>query len=193
MQLSYLGTIWFFWDLLCRQLCRQIQISLWKWSESCSVVSDSLWPNGPCSPWNSPGQNTEVHSLSLLQGIFPTQGLNPSLSHCRRILYQLSHKGSPTILEWVAYPLSSGSSQPRDQTRVFCIAGGFITNWPIKEAHIIQSLGGIFTLFLVSQTSILCHIQFNALMSLVFGRQTFLADFKEENSWLIFWIPDLRI
>ena len=46
-------------------------------------------------PWNSLGQNTRVGSLSLLQGIFPTQGLNPGLSHCRWILYQLSHKGSP--------------------------------------------------------------------------------------------------
>ena len=44
---------------------------------------------------NSPGQNTGVGSLSLLQGIFPTQGSNPGLSHCRQILYQLSHKGSP--------------------------------------------------------------------------------------------------
>ena len=40
------------------------------------------------------GQNTGVESLSLLQGIFPTQGSNPDLPHCRRILYQLSHKGS---------------------------------------------------------------------------------------------------
>ena len=64
-------------------------------SESCSVVSDSLRPHGLCSPWNSPGQNTGVGSLSLLQGIFPTQRLNPALLHCRRILYQLSHKGSP--------------------------------------------------------------------------------------------------
>ena len=46
-------------------------------------------------PWNSPGQNTGVGSLSLLQGIFPTQGLNPGLLHCRQILYHLSHKGSP--------------------------------------------------------------------------------------------------
>ena len=46
-------------------------------------------------PLNSPGQNTGVGSLSLLQGIFPAQGLNPGLPHCRRILYQLSHKGSP--------------------------------------------------------------------------------------------------
>ena len=63
-------------------------------SESHSVVSDSLWPHGLYSPWNSLGQNTGVGSLSLLQGIFPTQGSNPGLPHCRWILYQLSHKGS---------------------------------------------------------------------------------------------------
>ena len=65
------------------------------WSESCSVVSNSLWPHGLYSPWNSPGQHTGVGSLSLLQGIFPTQESNPGLPHCRRILYQLNHKGSP--------------------------------------------------------------------------------------------------
>ena len=63
-------------------------------SEIRSVVSDSLRPQGLYSPWNSSGQNTGVGSLSLLQGIFPTQGLNPGLPHCRQILYQLSHKGS---------------------------------------------------------------------------------------------------
>ena len=62
--------------------------------ESCSVVSDSLWPNGLDSPWNFPGQTTGVGSLSLLQGILPTQGSNPGLLHCRWILYQLSHKGT---------------------------------------------------------------------------------------------------
>ena len=61
-------------------------------------MSDSLQPNGLYSPWTSPGQNTGVDSRSLLQGIFPTQGLNPGLPHCRQILYQLSHKGSPRIL-----------------------------------------------------------------------------------------------
>ena len=60
--------------------------------------------------------------LSLLQRIFPTQGLNPGLLHCRRILYQLSHRGSPGVLEWVAYPFSRGSSRPRNLTRVSCIA-----------------------------------------------------------------------
>ena len=54
----------------------------------------SLRPHGLCSPWNSPGQNTGVGSLSLPQGMFPTQGSNPGLLHCRRILYQLSDKGS---------------------------------------------------------------------------------------------------
>ena len=83
-------------------------------SESCSVVSDSLQPRGLYSPWNSPDQNTGVGRLSLLQGIFPIQGSNPGLPHCRQILYQLSHKGSPRILEWVDYPFSSRSSQPRN-------------------------------------------------------------------------------
>ena len=66
-----------------------------KKSESHSVVSDPLQPHGLYSPWNSPGQNTGVGSLSLLQGIFPTQGSKPGLLHCRQILYQLNHKGSP--------------------------------------------------------------------------------------------------
>ena len=104
------------------------------WSGSCSVVSNSLWPHGLYSPWTSPGQNTGVGSLSLLQGIFPTQGSNPDPPHCRWILYQLSHKGSPRILEWIAYPFSSGSSRPRNRIRISCIAGGFFTNWAIGEA-----------------------------------------------------------
>ena len=76
-------------------------------SERHWVVSDSMWPRGLYSPWNSPGQSTRVGSLSLLQGIFPTQRLNLGLLHCRLILFQLSHKGSPAIQEWVAYSFSS--------------------------------------------------------------------------------------
>ena len=106
-------------------------------SESFSIVFDSLWPHGLYSPWNSPGQNTDVGSLSLLQGIFPTQKSNPGPPHCRQILFQLSHKGSPRILELVAYPFSSGSSQPRNRTGVSCIAGGFYTNWAIREASLL--------------------------------------------------------
>ena len=70
-------------------------------------MSNSLQPHELYSSWNSLGQNTGVGSLSLLQGIFPTQGSNPGLLHCRQILYQLSHKGSPSILEWVASPFSN--------------------------------------------------------------------------------------
>ena len=79
-----------------------------------SVMSDSLRPHGLYSPWNSPGQNTRVGSSSLLQDIFPTQGSNPGLLHCGRILYGLSHQGSPRTLEWVAYPFSRGSSLSRN-------------------------------------------------------------------------------
>ena len=97
-------------------------------SESHPVMPDSLWPHGLYSPCSSPGQNTGVSSLSLLQGIFPIQGSKPGLPHCRCILYQLSHKGSPRILEWVAYPFSRGSSQPRNQTGVSSLASSFYNN-----------------------------------------------------------------
>ena len=66
-------------------------------SESCSVVSDSLQYHGLYSSWNSPGQNTGVGNRSLLQGIFPTQGSNPGLPHCRQILYKLSYQGRKAI------------------------------------------------------------------------------------------------
>ena len=57
---------------------------------------------------DSPGKNTGVGCHALLQGIFPTQGSNPHLLHCRCILYCMSHQGSPRILECVAYPFSKG-------------------------------------------------------------------------------------
>ena len=62
--------------------------------ESCSAMSNSLQPRGLYSLWDFPGQNTGVVSCFFLQGIFPIQGLNPGLPHCRQILYQLSHQGS---------------------------------------------------------------------------------------------------
>ena len=104
---------------------------------------NSLQPHGLYTPWNSPGQNIGVGSLSVLQGIFPTQGSNPDLPHCRQILYQLSHKGSPRILEWVAYPFSSGSSRPRNWIGVSWIAGGFFTNWAIREAQAVEGVSQI--------------------------------------------------
>ena len=70
-------------------------------SESRSVLSDPFGPHGLYiySSWNSPGQNTGVGSLSLLHGIFPTQGSKPGLPHSRWILYQLSHKGRPSVVK----------------------------------------------------------------------------------------------
>ena len=62
-------------------------------SESRSVMYDSLLPHG--QSWNSLGHSTGVGSLSLLQGIFPIQGSNQGLPHCRQMLYCLSYKGSP--------------------------------------------------------------------------------------------------
>ena len=66
-----------------------------KVAQSCPTLCN---PNGLYSPWNSPGQNIGVGSRSLLQGIVPTQGSNSGLPHCRWILYQLSHQGSPNKL-----------------------------------------------------------------------------------------------
>ena len=85
-------------------------------------------PPGSSVHGDSPGKNTGVGCHALLQGIFPTQGLNPGLPHCRQILYHLSHQKSPRTLKWVAYPFSSGSSRPRNQTGVSCIAGRFFTS-----------------------------------------------------------------
>ena len=70
-----------------------------KVAQSCPTLCD---PHGLYSPWNSPGQTTGEGSLSLLQGIFPTQGWNSGLPHCGQILYQLSNQGRPRIVEWVA-------------------------------------------------------------------------------------------
>ena len=80
-----------------------------------SVMSDSLQPRGFCSPpgssvqGGSPDKNTEVGYHALLQGILSTQGSNPGLPHCKRILYHLSHKGS---LIFYLYLSKSSFSEP---------------------------------------------------------------------------------
>ena len=107
-----------------------------------SIMSDSLWPFGlylacqaPLSLEFSPGKIIGVSYYALLQGIFPTQGSNLGLPHCRQILYLLSQQGSPRILVWVACPFSRGSSWPRSQKRVSHIAGRFLISWATREAH----------------------------------------------------------
>ena len=80
-------------------------------AESCLIICDP----GSSVHGDSPGMNMVVGSHSFLQGIFPTQGSNPGLPHCRQShLVALSHQGSLRIIEWVAYPFSRGSPQPRD-------------------------------------------------------------------------------
>ena len=85
-------------------------------AQSCLTLCDLIGCSPPGSSVHgySPGKNIGVGCHALLQGIFPTQGSNPGLLHCRRILYRLSHQGIPRMLEWVAYPFSRGSSQPRN-------------------------------------------------------------------------------
>ena len=100
-------------------------------SPSPALQVDSL----PAEPPGKPS-NTGVGSLSLLQWIFPTQGSNWGLLHCRRILYQLSYREAQKLkLEWVAMPSSRGSSQPRDWMQVFHIAGGFFIVGATREAQ----------------------------------------------------------
>ena len=90
----------------------------------------ALWtPQTVYSPRNSLGWNTgnsRVRSLSLLQGIFPTQGSNSGLLHCRQIPYQLSHKGIPRTLTGMgSLSLLQRISRSRNRTGVSCTAGGF--------------------------------------------------------------------
>ena len=103
-----------------------------------SQLCPTLQIHGLYSPWNSPGHNTGVGSYSLLQRIFSTQRSNPGLLNCRHIFfffffYQLSQQGRSRILEWVAFPFSRRSSPPRNQPGVSCMAGGFFTNWALRE------------------------------------------------------------
>ena len=73
-------------------------------------MSDSLPPQRLYSPWNSPGQNTRLGSLPLLEGIFKTQGSNPGLQHCRWIPYQLSRREVQEY--WSGQPIPSPEDLP---------------------------------------------------------------------------------
>ena len=96
--------------------------------ESHSVVSDSLRPHGLYSPWNSPGQNTGLGSLSVLQGIFPTQ------VSCLAGGFFTSWATREAQEYWSGYPFSSGSSRPRNWTGESHIIGRIFTSWAIRDA-----------------------------------------------------------
>ena len=96
----------------------------------------TLRPHWLYSPWNSKGQNTEVGSRFLLQGVFPTQGSHPVLPHCRQILYQLSHWGRPhatvKTLSWkkVKTNKQKNPSELRERNGK-CVKTG--NNWSQKQ------------------------------------------------------------
>ena len=126
-----------------------------KWS--CSVMSDSLPPHGQVActrllhPWDFLGKSTGVGCHFLLQGIFPTQGSNPGLLHCRQTLYIWATRevimdytvhgiSQPRILECVAFPSPGDLPNPVSaQTQVSLIAGRCFTSWATREAQEYQS------------------------------------------------------
>ena len=120
--------IWSYVFMFIAVLCLVAQLCL----TLCNPMDYSL--PGSSVHGDFPTRNTGMGCHALLQGIFPTQGSNPSLPHCRQVLYRLSHQGSPSqLLKWVAYPFSRGPSQPRIRTRISCIAGRFFTSWATRE------------------------------------------------------------
>ena len=103
-------------------------------SEIRSVVSDSLWPCGLYSPWNSSGQNTGVDSLLFLQGNSPNPGIKPRSPTLQADSLPAESQGKSKNTGVGNYPFSSGSSRPRNWTGVSCIAGELFTNWAMREA-----------------------------------------------------------
>ena len=114
-------------------------------TQLCLILCHLMDRSPPCSfvHGDFPGKNTGVGFQALLQGIFPTQGSNPSPQHCRWILYHLSQQGSPRILEWVAYPFSNGTSQSRNELGVSCITGGFFYQLSYLRSHLSEWFSSI--------------------------------------------------
>ena len=122
-------------------------------AQLCPTLYDPMncSPQAPLSG-DSLGKNTGMGCHALLPGIFPTQRSNPGLSDCRQILYHLSHQGSPRVLEWVTCPFSRGSSQPRNQTGISCIVGGFLAGQlPGKQQVLRKYTMGFLPLFQQNQ------------------------------------------
>ena len=119
-------------------------------AQSCLTLCDPM----DCSPWNSPGQNTGVGSLFLLQGIFPTQGSNPGLLHCGQILYQLSHKGSPLYVIVTAESQVSFLKSPNLAISIFPFQISFL-----KSHFHIKSLS------LLSQHILTCTFLYTTVLS----------------------------
>ena len=125
-------------------------LTIWATKETCTLKESEKWKCKSLSPvrlfvTSCTIQSMEFSGPGYWTGYpFPSPGdpqrWNPGFPHCRQILYQLSHKESPRILEWVAYPFSRGSSRPGNWTWVSCIAGGFFTNWAISSVQFSHSV-----------------------------------------------------
>ena len=145
---------WFFWSDKrsrykqmgqCQTKKKNCSARQRKWNckwKSLSRVQLFATPWSIYSLGNSPGQNSGVGSLSLLQGIFPTQESKPGLPHCRQILYQLSHQGSPRILEWVAIAFPGDLPNPGIRPRSPALQTDSLPAEPprttIKTANLVQ-------------------------------------------------------
>ena len=133
-------------------------------AHSCRTLCDPM----EYSPWNSPCQSTGVGSHSLLQGMFPTQGSNPGLPYCRWIFYQLSHQGSPRILEYLLYFTSASGIFPLQNVIHFHFTIDWIELWSIyyaaataaKSLHLrMLESSTFFEVFLEK----ICHIFFKRI------------------------------
>ena len=118
-----------------------------------------------------------MDSLSLLQGIFPTQGSNPGLPHFRQILYQLSYKGS-LILEWVAYPFSSGSSGSRNQPGSPALQVDSLPTEPPGKPAKVNQFTSVQSLSLVRLFVTPWTVDCQALLSMGFSRQEYWSVFS---------------
>ena len=136
---------------------------------------------------DAPGKNTGVGCHALLQRLFPSQGLNPGLPDYGQILYCLSQQGSPRILEWVAYPFSRGSYQPRNRTGVFRIAGGFFISWATREALFVTTSVLFSTLWTFHMLSI-NHLLWKKSQK---GKQIFLSYRKVIKVFFLYFLKHI--
>ena len=122
---------------------------MWKWKSLCRFQLFAIPWTMEFIEFSRPAYWREYPFRSPWD--FPNPGIKPKFLQCGQILYQLSHKGSPRILEWVAYPFSREFSWPRNWTAVCCIAGEFFASWTTREAtvrikesyHNFQERGGL--------------------------------------------------
>ena len=142
----------------------------------------TLWPHELYSPWNSPGQNTRVGSLSLLQRIFPTQGSNGCLLHCRQILYQLNYQESLNS-EWsVAF------------SETFSELGNILVSLQFSEScYLAVYINHVLYIYTYGFSKIWLEIQFSCALSakrlyeMIMLKQMYWAFFQCLNFFQ--WVP----